>query len=286
MQSLLTKEQWHERYLYILKNYRPIDDDFFTKLFQDNIPLAEQVLRIITDVKDLHLTSIRTQETLKKLAGSRSVRFDAFGHDDLNREFDIEVQRADSGASPKRARYHSASIDTDYLKAGQEFDLLPTTYVIFITENDVFGKNELIYRFDRMDKNIGLLFRDEAHIIFVNGAYNDPTDTSELARLVHDFRCSNADEMFTQLLAERTKYFKETNEGVSEMCKAIEELQETARVEGRAEGRAEGKKEGKKEGIIEILITLVKKGLLTISQAASQADMTVSEFETLTGIKA
>ena len=276
--KILTEEQWHEKYLQTLENYRPIDDDFFTKLFQDNIPLAEKVLRIITDVKDLHLTSIKTQETLKKLAGSRSVRFDAFGHDNLNREFDIEVQRADSGASPKRARYHSSSIDTNYLKAGQDFDVLPTTYVIFITENDIFVKNELIYRFDRMDKKLGLSFDDEAHIIYVNGAYNNPNDTSELAKLVHDFRCSNADEMYTQLLAERTRYFKETPEGVSEMCKAMEEMQKTARAEGEAIGM--------QKGVIETLIALVKKELLTISQAAAQANMTVPEFEALTGLKA
>ena len=276
--NILTEEQWHEKYLQTLENYRPIDDDFFTKLFQDNIPLAEKVLRIITDVKDLHLTSIKTQETLKKLAGSRSVRFDAFGHDNLNREFDIEVQRADSGASPKRARYHSSSIDTNYLKAGQDFDVLPTTYVIFITENDIFEKNELIYRFDRMDKKLGLSFDDEAHIIYVNGAYNNPNDTSELAKLVHDFRCSNADEMYTQLLAERTRYFKETPEGVSEMCKAMEEMQKTARAEGEAIGM--------QKGVIETLIALVKKELLTISQAAAQANMTVPEFEALTGLKA
>ena len=272
--NILTEEQWHEKYLQTLENYRPIDDDFFTKLFQDNIPLAEKVLRIITDVKDLHLTSIKTQETLKKLAGSRSDRFVAFGHDNLNREFDIEVQRADSGASPKRARYHSSSIDTNYLKAGQDFDVLPTTYVIFITENDIFGKNELIYRFERMDKKLGLSFDDEAHIIYVNGAYNNPNDTSELAKLVHDFRCSNADEMYTQLLAERTRYFKETPEGVSEMCKAMEEMQKTARAEG------------KKEGILETLVSLVKDGILTLAEAAGRYNVTVPEFEALTGLKA
>ena len=280
--NILTEEQWHEKYLQTLENYRPIDDDFFTKLFQDNIPLAEKVLRIITDVKDLHLTSIKTQETLKKLAGSRSVRFDAFGHDNLNREFDIEVQRADSGASPKRARYHSSSIDTNYLKAGQDFDVLPTTYVIFITENDIFGKNELIYRFDRMDKKLGLSFDDEAHIIYVNGAYNNPNDTSELAKLVHDFRCSNADEMYTQLLAERTRYFKETPEGVSEMCKAMEEMQKTA----RAEGEAIGIQKGKAEGILETLVSLVKDGILTLAEAAGRYNVTVPEFEALTGLKA
>ena len=276
--NILTEEQWHEKYLQTLENYRPIDDDFFTKLFQDNIPLAEKVLRIITDVKDLHLTSIKTQETLKKLAGSRSVRFDAFGHDNLNREFDIEVQRADSGASPKRARYHSSSIDTNYLKAGQDFDVLPTTYVIFITENDIFGKNELIYRFDRMDKKLGLSFDDEAHIIYVNGAYNNPNDTSELAKLVHDFRCSNADEMYTQLLAERTRYFKETPEGVSEMCKAMEEMQKTARAEGEAIGM--------QKGILETHVSLVKDGILTLAEAAGRYNVTVPEFEALTGLKA
>ena len=276
--NILTEEQWHEKYLQTLENYRPIDDDFFTKLFQDNIPLAEKVLRIITDVKDLHLSSIKTQETLKKLAGSRSVRFVAFGHDNLNREFDIEVQRADSGASPKRARYHSSSIDTNYLKAGQDFDVLPTTYVIFITENDIFGKNELIYRFERMDKKLGLSFDDEAHIIYVNGAYNNPNDTSELAKLVHDFRCSNADEMYTQLLAERTRYFKETPEGVSEMCKAMEEMQKTARAEGEAIGM--------QKGILETLVSLVKDGILTLAEAAGRYNVTVSEFEALTGLKA
>ena len=276
--NILTEEQWHEKYLQTLENYRPIDDDFFTKLFQDNIPLAEKVLRIITDVKDLHLSSIKTQETLKKLAGSRSVRFDAFGHDNLNREFDIEVQRADSGASPKRARYHSSSIDTNYLKAGQDFDVLPTTYVIFITENDIFGKNELIYRFERMDKKLGLSFDDEAHIIYVNGAYNNPNDTSELAKLVHDFRCSNADEMYTQLLAERTRYFKETPEGVSEMCKAMEEMQKTARAEGEAIGM--------QKGILETLVSLVKDGILTLAEAAGRYNVTVPEFEALTGLKA
>ena len=38
--------------------------------------------------------------------------------------------------------------------------------------------------------------------------------------------------------------------------------------------------------LLETLIALVKKGLLTISQAAAQANMTVPEFEALTGLKA
>ena len=156
-------------------------------------------------------------------------------------------------------------------------------HTLYLLQKMIFSeKNELIYRFDRMDKKLGLSFDDEAHIIYVNGAYNNPNDTSELAKLVHDFRCSNADEMYTQLLAERTRYFKETPEGVSEMCKAMEEMQKTA----RAEGEAIGIQKGKAEGILETLVSLVKDGILTLAEAAGRYNVTVPEFEALTGLKA
>ena len=53
-----------------------------------------------------------------------------------------------------------------------------------------------------------------------------------------------------------------------------------------AEQREEAKEEGKAEGIIETLASLVKDGLLTLSDAAKRANMTVSEFEEQSGLKA
>lgn len=49
---------------------------------------------------------------------------------------------------------------------------------------------------------------------------------------------------------------------------------------------AEQREEGREEGVILTLTNLVKNGLLTLSQAAETANMTVSEFETKTGFKA
>lgn len=51
------------------------------------------------------------------------------------------------------------------------------------------------------------------------------------------------------------------------------------REEGRTEGRAEGRVEGRAEGIMEALVGLVKDGILSLSDAAKRANMTVSEFE-------
>ena len=52
--------------------------------------------------------------------------------------------------------------------------------------------------------------------------------------------------------------------------------------EGFEEGRAEGKAEGKVEGKLETLIGLVKKGILTLAQAAEEAHMTEAEFSSKT----
>lgn len=95
--------------------------------------------------------------------------------------------------------------------------------MIFITENDVRGENKLIYNFEWTDTASGDPLGDGAHIIFVNGAYNNAEDTSDLAKLVHDFRCKRADDMQIKELADKTRFFKETPEGVSIMCKLMEE---------------------------------------------------------------
>ena len=52
-----------------------------------------------------------------------------------------------------------------------------------------------------------------------------------------------------------------------DMCQAIEEM----RAESRAEGEA--------KGILKTLVSLVKDGILTLSEAAKRANMTVEDFE-------
>ena len=48
--------------------------------------------------------------------------------------------------------------------------------------------------------------------------------------LMHDFACTEAKDMFYQVLADRVRYFKEDEKGVTLMCKAMEDMRnETAR---------------------------------------------------------
>ena len=223
LKPYLTPEEERQKNLEQLANYRPLDDDFMRELFRNNLELAQFVLRIIIDKPDLTLTKEETQYDLQHLFGERSICLDVFGVDDSGQQYDLEVQRDDGGASPHRARYHSSAMDVDNLKEKQKFSDLPNTYVIFITENDIFGKGKAVYPIERMNLATGEPFNDGEHILYINGAYENKEDTSDLAKLIHDFRCSKADEMLLSPLADRTKYFKETPEGVSYMCKAMEE---------------------------------------------------------------
>lgn len=232
--DILLQERYHQEDLQRLRGFRPIDDTFMRCLFRNNLPLAQLVLRIITGKRDLMLTREETQKDLKRLLGARSLCLDVHGVDSENREYDLEIQRADAGARPERARYHSAAMDIEALNAGQEFEELPETYTIFVTESDFFGQGVGLYPIERVNLVTQKPFNDREHILYVNGQY-DGDDA--LGKLMHDFLCSNPDDMHYSLLAERTRYFKEDPKGVSEMCKAMEDMRNEALERGRAEGR-------------------------------------------------
>ena len=44
--------------------------------------------------------------------------------------------------------------------------------------------------------------------------------------LMHDFLCSDPDDMLTPLLAEKARYLKTDPKGVDLMCKAMEQMRE------------------------------------------------------------
>lgn len=225
----LQKQRDHEEDLQRLRGFRPIDDTFMRVLFRDNLPLAEYVLRIITNKPDLHLTEkSQTQKDLVRLVGARGLCLDYHGIDDGNQHYDLEVQRASSGARPERARYHAGALDVENLDAGQEFEKLPTTYIIFITENDIWKGGKAIYP---INKTVGgtnfdgteTFFNDRQHILYVNASYKGE---GPLADLLHDFLCSDPDEMKSELMAEKARYLKSDPKGVKTMCAEMEKMRE------------------------------------------------------------
>ncbi len=224
-------DQKHQEDLQRLRGFRLLDDDFLTKCFEGDTASIELVLQIVLEKPDLKVLDVRTQVFVENLL-NRSVRLDILATDSTGAKLNVEVQRSDKGAGRKRARYNSSMMDANLLKKGEDFDKLPETWVIFITENDVMGKRLPLYPIERCFLGTGERFEDGSHILYVNGAYRGDTP---IGKLMHDFSCTDAADMYYGTLADRVRFFKESKEGIEIMCRAMEDMRDQTLKEGMKE---------------------------------------------------
>jgi len=212
-----------------IREYRLMDDAFFSEVFRGDTEAASFLLCVILDRSDLNVIRVDTQAEYKN-AARRSVRLDIRAVDAAGQVYDIEIQKSDDGALPQRARYYSGMIDSELLDKNDPFSVLGQTYVIFITENDYFSAGFPVYHIERRVKELDdAYFGDGSHILYVNGAFRDADHP--IGRLMHDFHCMTAKDMFYPIFAERVHYFKETERGYQTMSRVTEELMEIGRME-------------------------------------------------------
>ena len=236
-------EQKHEEDLQRLRGFRLLDDDFMSKVFEDK-NCVEFLLQIILKRDDLKVTSVSSQYVIKNLQG-RSVRLDILAVDRQN-------------------QVYNSLIDANVTEPGEQYQNLNETYVVFITENDVLGENIPIYHVDRIVRETGKMFNDQSHIIYVNSQIKDET---ALGKLMHDFTCTNAKDMYYEVLADRVHYFKEDEKGVAIMCKAMEDM------------RNEAAREAEKMKAIRMARLMIEDGKLNYEDIAMYTELTLEEVE-------
>ncbi len=254
-------DQKHQEDLQRLRGFRLLDDDFLTKCFEGDTASIELVLQIVLEKPDLKVLDVRTQVFVENLL-NRSVRLDILATDSTGSKLNVEVQRSDKGAGRKRARYNSSMMDANLLKKGEDFDKLPETWVIFITENDIMGKGLPLYPIERCFLGTGERFEDGSHILYVNGAYRGDTP---IGKLMHDFSCTDAADMYFGTLADRVRFFKESKEGIKIMCRAMEDM----------------RNQTLKEGAINSAKRMLADGILTLEKIAEYAGLPLDEVKKL-----
>ena len=264
-----TMDQKQQEDLARLRQLRLIDDDFFSKCFDHDTACVQLVLQIVLDKPDLNVVDVRTQVFVENLL-NRSVRLDVLATDSEGRKFNIEIQRSDKGAGRKRARYNSSMMDVNLLEKGNDFEALPETYVIFITENDVIGLGEAIYEIERCFVKSGKRFGDGSHILYVNGSYRDD---SPVGKLMHDFSCTDPSDMCYNVLADRARFFKESKEGIAVMCKVLDDMRRQSYQEGMAEGKNKNRKE--------TALNLLKLGTISLDDISFATGLSLDEVKKL-----
>jgi hypothetical protein len=218
-----TKSRWSDKTLKTVDSLCLFDDDFMSLVFDRNIEATEFLLNTIFEREDLKVIEVVGQGEYKNpVVGGRCITIDIYAEDSDKKIYDIEVQRADSGAIPKRARFHSAMVDTRMLKEKQKFKEIEDSYIIFITQNDVLGEGLPLYHVERVVTENNRFFEDGSHIIYVNGAYKN--DNTQIGKLVHDFGCVRSEDMYCEALKKQVHYFKETEGGREIVCQIVEEF--------------------------------------------------------------
>lgn len=257
----------YEYYKAIIRELTLMSDAFMRNVLKAP-ECAEYILQIIMGNKHLKVVNVIVQQDNKNLQG-RSAVLDCVVQDENGKIFDVEVQQENEGASPKRARYHSGLLDMNTLRPGEEFDKLAESYVIFITRHDVLGSRLPIYHIERKIEETGESFGDCSHIIYVNSSIQDNT---ELGQLMHDFYCKNADDMYSEVLANRVKMLKETPEGVDSMCREMEKIYR--------DGESRGIEKGELKKARETALNLADMGFSVeqIAKAVKTSILSVQEW--------
>ena len=176
----------------------------------------ESVLSIILDEKDLVLEEVAVEHVILNDYGKRAIRLDAWAKDSKNRQINTEMQNdTDSDDTRKRARFYQSLIDTPILKSGKEtkYRELPATIIIFITQDDVFGKDLAMYTFTEQCREVPELeLNDGTSKLFLNMKskngrpelisllqYMKETDIHNPEILVKDSRLEKLDAIVTEV---------------------------------------------------------------------------------------
>ena len=238
-----------------IRAMRLFDDELMSLVFSGNIEATQLLIRILLNRNDLTVTKSMTQIQKTNLFG-KTVKLDVVAEDIFKTEYNIEIQRAGSGAGARRIRYHQAMLDSHTLNKGGKFKDLPNLFIIFILEEDLFGKGNPVYRVKKIldikdDYGNYLPFDDDCNIMYVNGEYRGD---NPLGKLMHDFSTSNADEMYFKEFADKMRFYKQDEEGVQMASKIVEEYGDKRAAEALKQGIQQGIQQKAEEDAIKFLL--------------------------------
>ena len=132
----------------------------------------EITLGIIMEDPDLKLDEVRVEEVVLNKSGKRAIRLDAWARDTTGTQYNMEMQNdVHKDDVRKRSRFYQGLMDTPILKSGKKtkYKQLPSTVIIFITKEDIFGEDLAKYTFTEQCEEVeGLHLDDGTTKIFLN----------------------------------------------------------------------------------------------------------------------
>ncbi|MDE7280770.1 MAG: Rpn family recombination-promoting nuclease/putative transposase [Ruminiclostridium sp.] len=250
------------RYRRKLSDLSLIDDHLFGLFIQE--AGSEEVLKgLIERMLDVRVSKISLKQKQHEISNDpdlHGIRLDAFVQEESsNTLYDIEVQTVDTKNIPKRMRFYQSLIDREQMPSGEfDYNILPKTVIIFVTDFDPFNQGLYRYTFENtcLEKN-SLKLGDESIKVVLNTKGKDPegvnTELIELLKYFHSSTKETAEKAssdFVKRLDKMLEPIKNSPKFGGEFM-SIQEKLYTERRMGREEGIEVGVKKGREEGIQE-----------------------------------
>ena len=240
----------------------------------------EDVLSIILDESDLKLKEVKVEQVVLNKSGKRAIRLDAWALDIRERQFDMEMQNDTQGDDiRKRSRFYQGMIDTPILKSGKEtrYKHLPSTTIIFITQDDIFGKNLAMYTFsERCEEVPELSLEDGTSKIFLN--MTSKNGRPELISLLQYMKHTTLDN---ENITIKDKRILDLDRIVGE----VKQSEEWEAVEmnifelGVAHGEERGIEKGIAQNLVKNIDSAMKNLGIDLQQACEALGASVEEYE-------
>ena len=257
-----------------------IQSDFIFKKVMSRKRICKHLLEELLQVEIADINYIEAEKTIDPNYTSHGIRLDIIVADDKNTHYNLEMQvknnknlNTNTHVLPKRSRYYQALLDFDLLQAGQPYDLLPPTYIVFICIFDFFEKGNYVYTFKkRCLEDLELELPDEATTMLLNtkGSHGD---ISKDLKSFYDYVNNHiVTTDFTRQIDDEISYLKlDTKVRREYMLMEARLLDE--RREGIAEGKDIGFAEGKDVGLVEgEAIGMAKGEAMGIAKGATNAN--------------
>lgn len=227
-----------------------ISNDFlFGKVMQDPELCKELLQRILPDLEIDHIEYPDLQKEIRPDADAKGIRLDVYLKDDKGTVYDIEMQVAPAAALPKRSRYYGSMLDLQMLDKGQHYKYLKPTYVIFICQFDVFGKERHIYTFKNICKeDTDIFLEDGTTKIFLNATGSRDDVSRELKAFLDYVAGKTSEDSFVERLMESVKRAKQNRKWRHEYMTLLMRDKENFE-----QGKEQGIEQGKEQGIVSMI---------------------------------
>lgn len=152
-----------------LKKFQELDlsNAFLFAVAMQDSETCRMVLEIILQ-QSISKVKVQVEHSILYSSDFRSVRLDVYASDEMQVDYNLEMQNGKERNLPKRSRYYQAQMDVASLHPGDDIEELSPNYIIFICAFDPFDRGLYRYTFENRCVECGFPLEDGTVKIFLN----------------------------------------------------------------------------------------------------------------------